>query len=160
MNKAYDPMIPSPDFSVRRAQWNEDGTALRMIRKTVFIEEQSVPEAEEWDDLDRSAQHVLALDANGEPIGTGRLTAEGKIGRMAVLQPWRGRGVGAAILRALLDWAKELCWREIKLHAQTHALEFYAGFGFQPCGEVFMEAGIAHQMMAVALAPDPVQRHG
>jgi predicted GNAT family N-acyltransferase len=121
--------------------------ALRAVREPVFVQEQQVPLALEWDDLDPLCLHVIARDAEGRPIGTGRLTPERKIGRMAVLPDWRGRGVGDALLVALLDEARARRWPEVTLHAQVSAIGFYAKHGFVPVGARFMEAGIEHLTM-------------
>lgn len=141
------------DFRVEPADYTVDNRDLRLVRETVFILEQKVPEEEEWDELDPKCQHVIARDAGNRPIGTGRLTPDGKIGRMAVLPEWRGRGVGDALLRALLEQAQARGWREVSLHAQVHAMGFYSRHGFEPYGERFMEAGIEHQAMRRALEP-------
>lgn len=131
---------------------------LRSVRETVFVQEQSVPLDLEWDELDPLCHHVLARDDAGLPIGTGRLTPEHKIGRMAVLAPWRGQGVGDALLRALLDQARALGWRRITLHSQATAVAFYVRHGFLPSGDPFVEAGIDHQAMELLLdAPNPVE---
>lgn len=137
-------------WRLRRANWQADRVALRQVREQVFIVEQQVPVEEEWDDIDPICQHVLVLDQNGLPIGTGRLTPEGKIGRMAVMAEWRKHGLGAAILRELMDWASEIGWQKLALHAQTQAQGFYQKFGFTPQGDVFMEAGIEHITMVGA----------
>ncbi len=124
------------------------------IRIEVFVDEQHVPPEEELDDLDAISVHVLAHVA-GEPVGTGRLIPvgefHGKIGRMAVRQSHRGHGVGAAIMRLLMDVARERGMRSLSLSAQLHALGFYERFGFQAHGEVFLEAGIEHREMERAL---------
>lgn len=132
--------------------------ALRAVREAVFVREQNVPEALELDaERDPLCEHVLALDAAGVPIGTGRLTPDRRIGRMAVLAPWRGRGVGDALLAALLQRAAELGWREVALHSQANAVGFYARHGFLPLGERFLEAGIEHLGMRRLLgAANPV----
>lgn len=120
---------------------------LRSVREHVFVAEQGVPRDLEWDELDPACHHVIARDASGHPIGTGRLTPDHRIGRMAVLAPWRGKGVGDALLRALLDEARKLGWWEVTLHAQVSAINFYARHGFLPYGPRYEEAGIAHQSM-------------
>ena len=145
-------MIPS-DFRVDPADYHADIKDLRHVRETVFVAEQQVPIEEEWDDLDPLCRHVVARDLQDQPIGTGRLTPEHKIGRMAVLSEWRGRGVGDALLVALLDQARSLGWTEVSLNAQVSAEAFYARHGFTPYGERFMEAGIEHQAMKRALEP-------
>lgn len=135
------------DFVVRVADWDSDRSAIREIRESVFIKEQSVPREIEWDGLDPLCLHVLAETANRDAIGTGRLQQSGKIGRMAVLRPWRGRQVGSQILSCLLEAAKTQGIAEVYLHAQTRAVDFYAGFGFAAQGKEFQEAGIPHRLM-------------
>ena len=137
-------------FTVRPADWAIDRAALRAIRTRVFIEEQQVPEALEWDSDDERAVHVLVMAPDGTPVGTGRLLAAGRIGRvgrMAVLREWRGEGAGGALLTRLLELAGQLQLDSVVLHAQTHAVGFYARFGFQPEGAEFLEAGIPHRRM-------------
>jgi predicted GNAT family N-acyltransferase len=134
-------------FRVRIADWEREREAMRAIRTPVFIQEQQVPQQIEWDEMDPLCVHALALDADGTPIGTGRLAPDGKIGRMAVLEEWRGKGVGAAILEFLVASARERGLKECHMHAQRHALEFYLQQGFQVQGEEFMEAGIPHLRM-------------
>lgn len=147
-------MIAETDFRVEPASWlGEEQADLRQVREQVFIVEQKCPEEEEWDALDEKSHHVLARDRDGHPIGTGRLTPERKIGRMAVLAPWRGRGVGDAILRLLLERARALRYPAVEMHAQTHAIPFYARLGFVACGEEFLECGIAHRKMRLELGP-------
>ena len=141
----------SPGFRVRRADWQADRTRLRAVREAVFVVEQHVPLALEWDEFDAESLHVVAETDNGEPIGTGRLLPDGHVGRMAVLVHWRGSGVGSALLRELLNAAREAGMQEVVLHAQVHAVEFYRRHGFAPQGEPFMEAGIVHQAMQLRL---------
>jgi predicted GNAT family N-acyltransferase len=145
----------SADFRVEPADYTVDFADLRAVREPVFVVEQQVPIEEEWDALDPQCRHVIARDAQDRPIGTGRLTPERKIGRMAVVAEWRGKGVGGAILEALMDEARALGWPEVTLNSQTHAMPFYAAYGFEPFGDEFMEAGIPHRKMRKALgAPD------
>lgn len=140
--------------STRHAAWQDDQAALSFVRRTVFIQEQQVPEELEWEEADASALHVLALDGDGHAIGTGRLLQArgmGHIGRMAVLREWRGQGVGAAILNALIAAARERGLAEVMLNAQTHALGFYARSGFVAEGDEFPDAGIPHRRMRLRL---------
>jgi predicted GNAT family N-acyltransferase len=132
------------------ATWESDRIVLQRIRRTVFIEEQQVPESDEWDDDDAVSSHVLAR-LNREPVGTGRLNPAGKIGRIAVIAGARGRGIGALILRYLLDEARRRGIRRPYLHAQMQALPFYEKLGFRSEGGVFDEAGIPHVRMRRAL---------
>ncbi len=120
---------------------------LRAVREPVFVHEQQVPIELEWDELDPLCIHVIARDEAGRPIGTGRLTPERKVGRMAVLPDWRGRGVGDALLLALIEAAAQRRWPELRLHSQVSAVGFYVKHGFVPYDARFMEAGIEHQSM-------------
>jgi predicted GNAT family N-acyltransferase len=130
--------------------WSVDRPLLQRVRRQVFVVEQEVPESEEWDAEDPVSVHVLAT-RNREPVGTGRLTPAGKIGRMAVLSEVRGRGVGGRILRMLLEEAVHRGLLELRLNAQVHAIPFYEKHGFAAEGPVFMEAGIPHRSMRRAL---------
>jgi len=140
-------------YAVRRANWAADGEQLARIRREVFVIEQGVSEAEEWDGLDSACDHVIAITDTGVAIGTGRLLPDARIGRMAVLKAWRGRGVGSALLTALIALARERGFAQTRLHAQTHALAFYRKHGYQPLGAQFMEAGIPHYEMRLPLTP-------
>lgn len=147
-------MIPT-DFTISTIDWNNDAEreACRAVREQVFIIGQNVPREDEWDALDATSRHVLARDLAGNPIGTGRLTTERKIGRMAVLADWRGKHVGEAIMNLLLEQARALGYRELEMHAQTHAVPFYENFGFVKYGDEFEECAIRHFHMRLELAP-------
>jgi predicted GNAT family N-acyltransferase len=139
------------DFTVEPATWPVDMGDLRAVRTEVFVVEQEVPEDEEWDELDETSQHVIARDSKGRPIGTGRLTPEPRIGRMAVVRDWRGKGVGEAILRVLLENARDKHYRSIEIHAQSHAIPFYERAGFEAYGKEFDECGILHRHMRIEI---------
>ena len=132
---------------VREADWQQDGEALRAIRREVFVVEQAVPEKLEWDGLDAQCRHVVAILA-GKPVGTGRLLPDGHIGRMAVLAPQRGQGVGGALFALLLHMADADGHIEVRLSAQVSAIGFYRRFGFATMGKSYLEAGIEHVEMA------------
>jgi predicted GNAT family N-acyltransferase len=141
------------NFHVELADWSREDqrTALLDLRDIVFIQEQGVPEPRERDGLDPDCQHVLARDEDGQPIGCGRLTSAHKIGRMAVLAPWRGKGVGVALLRELIARASLQGWPEVALDAQVGAIGFYEREGFVAHGEEFEDAGLAHRAMRLPL---------
>ena len=142
-------------FSILLMNWSEALPLARAVRETVFIAEQGVPRELEWDDWDECSDHVVALDGGSNPIGTARLLPNGRVGRMAVLRQWRGQGVGAALLAALLRLAGERGMCEVTLHAQTQASGFYRKFGFDARGDEFLEAGIPHQEMQLRLTRVP-----
>ena len=134
------------------AHWDTHAAQLATIRRKVFIEEQGVSEALEWDGLDADAIHLLAL-AGDIPVGCGRLLSTGKIGRMAVLLEWRRQGIGSALLERLLDICREQGLQQVSLSAQVPAIPFYQRTGFSVCSAVYMDAGIPHQDMCLALSP-------
>ncbi|MFL9584996.1 GNAT family N-acetyltransferase [Stenotrophomonas sp. AB1(2024)] len=139
--------MAGPGIQVEVVDYPGHRALLHQVRHTVFVDEQRVPAELEIDALDPLSVHVLARDAQGQPIGAGRLTPDGRIGRMAVLASVRSQGVGEQLLLALVDAARQRGWREITLHAQLPARAFYARQGFLPHGALFEEAGIAHQHM-------------
>jgi len=139
--------VPS-DISVRIVAWSDARAAAGAIREAVFVAEQGVPAEIELDEWDERSEHALACEDGGRVVGTGRLLPDGHIGRMAVLRERRGRGVGAAVLAALIDRARERGMRRVVLNAQSRAVPFYARFGFAVSGDEFIEAGIPHVEMA------------
>jgi predicted GNAT family N-acyltransferase len=141
------------DFWVEPADYHADFDDLRTVREAVFVLEQNISEEVEFDSVDPNCHHFIARDNQHQAIGTGRLTPDHKIGRMAVLETWRGKGVGKALLLALIDKARKLGGSEVMLTAQTAELEFYEKFGFTKAGDVFVEANIPHQVMSLQLDP-------
>ncbi|MCK6395305.1 MAG: GNAT family N-acetyltransferase [Zoogloea sp.] len=131
--------------------WPELAERAAPIRFRVFVDEQGVPVEMELDEFDPLSCHALAL-VGEQAVGTGRLLPDGHIGRMAVDAGWRGHGVGAALLGALIDEALSRGLPVLALSAQTHALGFYARFGFEPVGPEYEEAGLPHQAMERRLA--------
>lgn len=138
----------------------DDIAACHALRRTVFIDEQNVSEAEEMDDLDDKAVHLLATVA-GRPVGTARLLTKGrvgKIGRVCVLRDQRGTGLGAALIRAAIDhFAAQPGITETVLGAQCHAIGFYEKLGYHAFGPIYDDAGIPHRDMRRANAPSNVK---
>ena len=144
-----------PMVDVRVGTWDVLGREAQAIRTTVFIDEQKIPADMEWDAADAECLHAVAYNRFGLPLATGRLLEHvpgtAKIGRMAVLAPMRGSGVGRAVLDALMAAARQRGEREVLLHAQTSAELFYQRAGFTARGPRFDEAGIGHVEMLRAL---------
>lgn len=136
-------MIDSTALSIAVVDWQRDRDSLYAIRHVVFVQEQQVPAEMEIDDEDLLATHFL-VQYQGANVAAARLCRSGQVGRMAVLQPYRGMGIGAALLQAILDYARAAQLERLFLHAQLHAVPFYQRFGFHATGDTFMEAGIAH----------------
>lgn len=117
------------------------------IRRVVFVEEQAVDPAEEYDEYEESCIHLLAV-CDGVPCGTARIrtTENGKkLERFAVLKEYRGRSVGDALVRGCLERLEPGTYSY--MHAQEHALGFYAKHGFEPTGDRFWECEIPHFKM-------------
>jgi len=135
------------------AHWSrdEDRHALVAIREAVFVVEQEVPVEIELDAADPACRHLLAFAPDGRPIGTARMRDDGHIGRVAVVPEWRGRGVGAALVEAMVERAREAGREVVDLDSQTQAIPFYEKLGFSSRGDVFTEAGILHQNMVRCL---------
>ncbi|EGG44121.1 MULTISPECIES: GNAT family N-acetyltransferase [Streptomyces] len=148
-------------YEIRVAEDPADREACFAVRKEVFVLEQGVPEDIEYDAHDAGAVHVLALRReDGLPLGTGRLLygpaaaarnggepSVGSLGRLAVVEEARGLGVGAALVRAIEEAARERGLTGVDLHAQTHALGFYARLGYEAYGPEFPDAGMPHRAM-------------
>ncbi|MFJ8665842.1 GNAT family N-acetyltransferase [Streptomyces sp. NPDC093600] len=154
----------SAGFSVREALGQDDRDACFAVRRDVFVVEQNVPQEIEYDVYDATAVHVLAVREDGLPLGTGRLlhgadaagktggdASVGSLGRLAVSRAARGLGVGAALVRAIEDAARERGLKAVDLHAQTQALGFYERLGYEAYGPEFPDAGIPHRAMRRAL---------
>lgn len=144
-----------PVVDVALGPWGDLGEAATVIRRQVFVEEQHIPADMEWDSADAACLHALARNHFGMPLATGRLLEHvpgvAKIGRMAVLRPMRGTQIGRQVLDALMAEARRQGYREVLLHAQLSAENFYLRAGFQRRGEPFEEAGIGHVEMVRVL---------
>ena len=132
---------------VHEVSWESHQTELRAVRNAVFIEEQNVPRDLEWDGMDETSIHFIAATSDGDVIGTARLMPSGQIGRMAILISYRGHGIGRRMLEMAIQSAHRTGMKEVFLHAQSYALEFYLKAGFIPDGPEFEEAGIPHRSM-------------
>jgi predicted GNAT family N-acyltransferase len=134
---------------VKRVSSREELDKAFSIRKRIFVREQSVPEEIEMDRDDNRALHFLAVKA-GKAVGTARVVMHhrsAKIGRMAVLKPYRGKGIGTTLLMRAIATAKRHGAQKIYLHAQVPVIGFYQALGFCCVGPVFTEAGIPHRKM-------------
>jgi predicted GNAT family N-acyltransferase len=141
-------------IEVRSARDESEVGAALALRHEVFCVEQGVSLEEELDGRDRDAAHVVVVDEDGAVVGTCRLLVEGsevKLGRMAVARSRRGRGLAQALLAEAEVRARALGAARIVLGAQLTAQGLYERAGYAPYGDVFLDAGIEHVMMAKAL---------
>lgn len=139
-------------MKILATNWQTHEQALRTIRERVFIQEQHVPVADEWDDKDATAIHFLVQNAQRESIACARLLLENQsrlhIGRVAVLKEYRHQGVGRQLMCELVRYCTQhYAGSAIYLHAQTQRQAFYEHLGFTARGAVFMDAGIPHLEM-------------
>ncbi len=135
-------------LSVIVTDYDSHAREIRDIRDDVFIREQCIRREDEIDDRDEVCVHVLGM-LDGQPVGTGRLDPgkSGKLGRFAVLAPYRRLGVGSAMVRAFEQWGAENELEKIWFHAQKNAIPFYLSQGYKIVGDEFWEAGIPHVVM-------------
>ncbi|MDO5605848.1 MAG: GNAT family N-acetyltransferase [Paracoccus sp. (in: a-proteobacteria)] len=136
-----------------RIELTEDLATCHDLRRRVFIDEQGVSEAEEMDNLDATALHLLGWH-DGRAVATARIFLDGdqaKIGRVCVLADMRGTGAGVAIMRAAADELAARGARRIKLSAQCYAIPFYEKLGYIAYGPEYPDAGIPHRDMVLEL---------
>lgn len=148
-----------PELLISATSFQADRAAIYAIRRAVFVVEQSVPEDIEIDDHDPDAHHVLAF-VDGTPAGTGRITNEGRIGRMAVLAAYRRQGIGRRILENLIAIGRNHGLGHLVLSSQCQAVPFYEQSGFITTGSIYTEAGIDHQWMELSVSPTVANRSG
>lgn len=123
------------------------------VRKIVFVEEQNVPIEDEIDQFEDESTHFV-LYHDGTAIGAGRFRETdgyGKVERICVLKEARKLGAGKAIMEEIESFARIEGFQRLKLNAQTHAIPFYAGLGYEVVSEEFMDAGIPHKTMMKTL---------
>lgn len=142
--------------TLHTGDWAALGEAASLVRTAVFVQEQGIAQDDEWDALDATAWHAVLRNRLGQPVATGRLLpgdvdGTARIGRMAVLRPLRGSGLGEAIIGALEQAARARGDSAVVLGAQRSAEGFYRRLGYAPEGEPFVEVGIAHIHMRKAL---------
>ena len=158
---------------VRPAVSDADWRAVQSVRRRVFVQEQGVPEADEWDAADapdrrgRTVHHLLAT-LEGMPVGAARWRAApagssgaapaepapaepagARLERFAVVPEARGQGVGRLLVARALADARAAGFGRFVLHAQTYVAGLYAGFGFRPQGPTFVEDGLEHVKMTL-----------
>ncbi|QPC46104.1 GNAT family N-acetyltransferase [Mangrovibacillus cuniculi] len=136
-------------ISAKIVQDSLDLQEVLQVRRSVFIEEQQIPESLEMDGLDSIAAHVIVKE-DDMPVATGRLRnvqGEAKVERVAVLKSSRGKGLGKLVMDSLEEYALQQKFSAIVLNAQEHAIPFYTTLGYLPASNLYEEAGIPHMKM-------------
>ena len=142
----------------RRARSAHDRAACMAIRETVFIGEQNVPADLERDGQDDQCLHYIA-DIDGTAMATARimvLDTKFKFQRVAVLKSARGTGLGAQLMRFIMDdlaARDDAAGKVFFLSSQVSAIGFYQRLGFEICSEQYLDAGIQHRDMQRIIAP-------
>ena len=128
--------------------------AIAAIRYAVFVVEQGVDAAIEWDDNETVAEHLLLVE-EGRPVGTARVRRVDdalKCERIAVRASARGAGWGEQLMEVCETIAHEHGVDECVLHAQQRVAEFYRRQGYVVDSDPFDEAGIPHVEMRLDLS--------
>ena len=138
-------------FTIRTGHWDELQNDAQLIREQVFIQEQQIAVADEWDAEDAVSVHFVVYDQD-QPIATARLLKNNSVGRVAVLKSHRGTGIGKLLMQQITQQAKHQQREFLKLSSQVHAIQFYAGLGFKVEGEQYLDCGIPHIDMRLLFA--------
>ena len=137
-------------LAIIEVNYSEYREKIRKVRNKVFVEGQNVPENIEEDGKDDECYHVL-LTRYAQPIATGRMEKDGHVGRIAVLEEYRGMNFGTMIMNKLEDIAFKNGIKKLYLNSQSHAIPFYMKLGYETVGDYFFEAGIEHKKMVKEL---------
>ncbi len=143
------------DVIIKAVETDEELARVMRIREVVFVEGQDVPLDRERDEHDAGARHFI-MCREGVAVGCARARVlesgrTAKLERVAVLEEFRGLGLGARLMDYLMDYCRAGGAREVKLHSQCSVRRFYEKMGFRARGEVFMDAGIEHIEMCLEL---------
>lgn len=137
-------------YNIVSGTWQDLKQHAEVIRRAVFIDEQNIAEADEWDDQDAISLHFIVYEQN-RAIATARLLQNNSIGRVAVLNSHRGLGIGKLLMLEIIQIAKNQGRKQVQLSAQDHAVKFYNSLGFQQKGEFYLDCGIPHIDMDLSL---------
>ncbi|MEG0405963.1 MAG: GNAT family N-acetyltransferase [Acinetobacter sp.] len=137
-------------YHFKQGCWDQLQQDAKLIRTQVFIVEQHIPEAEEWDDHDAISQHFVIYDQD-HPIATARLLQNHSVGRVAVVKAYRGQGIGRMIMLEIITYAQQQARPHLRLSSQIHAVSFYQQLGFIVQGDEYDECGIPHIEMTMSI---------
>lgn len=139
-------------FQFQHTTWQESSNDILDIRHRVFMIEQHIRDNVLCDLDDNECFHVVVKNTQGDIVACGRITEEGRIGRLAVLLPYRGMGIGTKLFKTLIDIGKSKNLKNISLNAELGDQRFYNMQQFASAGPVYMKQGVPHQMLARKLA--------
>lgn len=137
-------------FDVKLARTQQERDRAFAVRKAVFVEEQGVPVHLEIDEYDDTAFHFIVNEGD-KTIAAARLREIapqfGKVERVCVLQEYRGKRLGVLIMEAVEEYARNIPWKKLKLHAQSYAVPFYEKLGYVVTSPEFTDANMPHRAM-------------
>lgn len=137
-------------IKIEHGTWQNLHLAAQDIREKVFIQEQHIPEHEEWDEMDEVSLHFIVWE-NNHAIATARLLPNNSIGRVAVLKSYRGLGIGFKLMQEMIFVARQEQRIFLQLSAQVHAISFYEKLGFQCEGSEYLDCEIPHISMQMEM---------
>lgn len=143
------PVPPSDETVLVVPVYSQLANLAFALRREVFMLEQGVSHADEYDEHDKDCTHVVTV-LEGEVVATLRilwLPEYAKIGRFAVRQSLRNRGVGSRLFASTLALIGKSGCERIGLEAQIDRIAFYERFGFHAYGDEYLDAGIVHKRM-------------
>ncbi|MCH5321154.1 MAG: GNAT family N-acetyltransferase [Eubacterium sp.] len=130
---------------------DRDFKIVKAIRTAVFTNEQGADADKEFDELDNFSDFALLYDGENA-VATARVVeiSKGyKIGRIAVLKEYRGKGYGEDIVRSVTEKAFDNGADKVYVDAQNYAVPFYEKIGFKVIGEELFDRGLPHTPMSV-----------
>lgn len=150
-------------YLVENVDWSSASQRLTELREKVFVLEWQMPRDSEFDEHDHRASHIIVSTSDKQPIATARLTEEGEIGRIAIRIGYRKLPVYRLLFGALIAQARALNVSAVRLNCDLTSVDHHTKLGFTATGQVFMEAGIARQVMTCPIncckLPDITQLH-
>lgn len=135
-----------------QTNWQKSSDEILAVRHKVFMIEQHFNDQVLCDMEDNNCFHLVVRNTDGMVIASGRLTHQGRIGRIAVMLPYRGIGIGSKLLEELIRMGRENNIQIVSLNAELDNCHFYNEQQFSAAGPVFMKQGVPHQMLARKLA--------
>ena len=145
--------IETESFTIQVTRWRESCNEILAVRHKVFTIEQHFTEARTLRDLrDDNCYHLVVRNSEARVIATGRITPKGRIGKLAVLLPYRGIGIGSRMLQLLVQVGESKRVDDVSLTAELADRKFFDHHKFSISGPVFMKQGVPHQMLTRKLA--------
>ncbi|MEJ6473923.1 GNAT family N-acetyltransferase [Pseudoalteromonas piscicida] len=134
-------------YRISRVNWQSKKLQLKAIRERVFVCELHIPKDVEFDQQDITAEHLIIIDDQDGPVGTGRLCNDGLLSRIAIFKSHRNREAYASLIGGLVEIAKDKGFEDIYIQCILDEVPEFLQSGFSPHGHVFMEAGIPRQRL-------------